>query len=1193
MRIETAGKEWALRGAHVVLGFVLCLGTANSALAAVEIADIPLVVSPTIEPNIMFVLDDSGSMHFEFMPEENDAGADYKPYVYPQPLGVYGGGDYAISCGGERRYYVPSFQDDNFHNVWLRSSHNNKVYYDPNIDYKPWANSDGSLMANADPANALYNPSIPEKGGMNLTQQQTERSHWYRGTGVGDQTIYCNAEHSFWPITYFKLRTGGDAENIGDYNKVEITGSTANSETFSYVDSSGSNATRTKAQEIQNFANWFQYYRSRILAARAGIGSAFAAQGENRRVGFGAINKGTSSVDGVDTQTIITGVRRFEGADRENFFSQLYGRVIPNSGTPLRRALGDAGEYYRRSDNSGPWGKTPGTNDTTSHIECRQSFTILMTDGYWNGSEATEPGPRANTDGSSSGSMTITGPEGQNFNYTAVDPFQDARSNTLADVAMYYWKRDLRTDLNNRIPVGDKDPAFWQHMVTMGLGLGVAGNINLDSAAIQEAIANETAIAWPDPLVASATAAKIDDLLHASMNGRGAYVNAANPDDFARKFLDLLNEAGNRAAQSSSASATSSTVLQSDSRSFAAGFRGDDWSGTLRAFQLESGGAQSATPLWDAERVLNDTAPADRTIFTHNGTSGVALALTNLSTAQADALNHGPDNVNDGLGDARIDWLRGVNDHLSLRQRAKITEESGAGSNDIRLLGDIVGSNPQYAAKVNYGFTRLDDGGGAYKAYRGSSAYNERVDALYVGANSGMLHGFNAATGEELFAYVPGELFQPEALRNHAPISRLMAKDYSHRHFMDGTPVVSDAYIGGAWKTILVGSMGLGGRTVFAIDVTDPATVGTSDVLWEYTEADLGYGVGQPAIVPLRDGRWAAVFGNGYNGAAHDSILYVVNLADGTLIKKITAGSGTVATPNGLATPYVTDWPNGGRILDRAYAGDLQGNLWRFNLSSADSNQWNVDLLFQAKDNNGNPQPITSAPAGAPLPGQPGKLVVSLGTGSFFRVGDDLANQVQPLNGVLADQVQSLYGIIDNGGTSIERGELVEQTIETQHSLSVTLATGGIQEYRVRRISQNAIETSHKGWYMDLEFDSTNLGERVISAPSFPSGLDHERIRFTTLIPDPDPCSAGRSGYVMDFLLSSGGRTSESVFDLNRDEKFDNSDKVSDDVINGISLGQGEALRTIVEDDNDCIVGKNLCIKGEGSSGRQTWEQLR
>ncbi|QCF25107.1 pilus assembly protein [Hydrocarboniclastica marina] len=1180
MKIQANGREWVRHGVHVALGFALSFGTITSALAAVEIAEKPLAAAPTIEPNIMFVLDDSGSMHFEYMPEENSGGAAFTPFVYPQPRGVYGGGDYTVSCGDQRRYYVPTFADDNFHNVWLRSAHNNKVYYNPNVTYTAWSESDGSKMANADPANALYNPSLPAIGGMNLTQKQTKRSHWYWGTSTGVQSYSCNAEHSFWPVTYFTLKAGGDPLDIDDYDKVEITTTTAASARFSYVGPDGTTASRSKAEEIQNFANWFQYYRSRILAARAGIGEAFAAQGKNRRVGFGTINKSSSVVDGVETRTIIDGVRRFEGAARENFFSKLYDRTIPNSGTPLRRALGDAGEYYARSDNAGPWGKLPGNNDTTSHVECRQSFTILMTDGYWSGDAASQEGARENTDGSSSGNPTITGPGDQSFTYAPVDPFEDNHSSTLADVAMYYWKRDLRTNMENRVPTGPKNPAFWQHMVTMGIGLGVTGSVELDSEAVQAAIANETAVAWPDPT--SSDPAKIDDLLHASINGRGEFVNAANPDTFATKFLALLNEAGSRAAQSASAAAINSSSLQDDSMSFVAGFRSDDWSGTLKAFELDDRGVPSKIPSWDAEVMLNRMLPGERNILTHNGSAAVDLGLTNLSAAQVSALNVNPANVIDGLAEARIAWLRGVNDHNALRRRPKIAEEDEAEAEDIRLLGDIVSSNPQYAPKVPLGYTQLPGIGEAYRDYRASTVYNNRVDALYVGANSGMLHGFDSTTGAELFAYMPGELFRPEAGQNHARISQLMGKDSSYHYFMDGTPVVSDAYIDGSWRTVLVSSMGLGGRTIFAIDVTDPAAVEASDILWEFTDPDMGYGIGQPAVMPLRDGRWVAVFGNGYNSAGHDAVLYVVNLADGSLIKKIIAGAGTATTPNGLSGPYVTDWPNGGRILDRAYAGDLQGNLWRFDLSDTDVSDWTKELLFRATDQTGNRQPITTPPAGAPVPGKPGTLVVSFGTGSFFRTGDDIDNQVQ-----------SLYGVFDTGGTSISRSDLVEQVIETQASVTVGLIEGGSKSYKVRRISERTIESSRKGWYMDLEFDSTNTGERVISGPTLPGGLDPSRIRFTTLIPDSQPCTAGRGGYIMDFLLATGGRTPASVFDLNLDKKFDHRDRVVDDVINGISEGDGTKLSTIRQDDRDCVVGGQLCLRGEGSSGRQTWEQLR
>jgi type IV pilus assembly protein PilY1 len=175
---------------------------------------------------------------------------------------------------------------------------------------------------------------------------------------------------------------------------------------------------------------------------------------------------------------------------------------------------------------------------------------------------------------------------------------------------------------------------------------------------------------------------------------------------------------------------------------------------------------------------------------------------------------------------------------------------------------------------------------------------------LLVGSNNGFFHGFDARTGAELFAYMPSELLLPRAPNTHAQINELMRPDYSHRYFVDGSAALGDAYIGSSWRTMVVGTMGAGGRTVFALDVTNPAAVGTASVRWEFTHPDLGFGVTKPRIIRMSDGTWAAVFGNGVNSATHRPRLFVVNLANGSLIHNIAlggAGDGSAADPNGLS----------------------------------------------------------------------------------------------------------------------------------------------------------------------------------------------------------------------------------------------------------------------------------------------------
>ena len=417
----------------------------NARAADLNIADSPLFVATNVEPNVMFTLDDSGSMQWEYMPD--GGGMDFSTFMFPRLVNnLYGGNDYGNQ--------VPNFDDDNVHNYYGRSSANNGVFYNPDITYRPWSRPNGSEMPPADPTNALYNPDRPALGGRDLTTQRTENACWFRhgsnlGSAFGDP---CTGNHTYWPITYFNYN-GGSRTARASYTKIEITTATPAGQTFT----SPGGVTRTRDEEIQNFANWFQYHRSRLLTSRGAIGRAFTQMPDQARVGFGAINKGSTSVAGVNTRTIINGVTSFNLAGRNDFYDQLYGHVVGTSGTPLRQAAEAVGEYFERSDDRGPWSTTPGSPGGED-LACRQSFQILMSDGFWNGGNPSV----GNSDGSAG--ATITGPDigagPQSFTYSPVAPFSDGRSNTLADVAMHYWKRDLRTDVTNSVSTTPEDPAF-------------------------------------------------------------------------------------------------------------------------------------------------------------------------------------------------------------------------------------------------------------------------------------------------------------------------------------------------------------------------------------------------------------------------------------------------------------------------------------------------------------------------------------------------------------------------------------------------------------------------------------------------------------------------------------------------------------------------------------------------------------
>jgi type IV pilus assembly protein PilY1 len=521
-------------------------------------------------------------------------------------------------------------------------------------------------------------------------------------------------------------------------------------------------------------------------------------------------------------------------------------------------------------------------------------------------------------------------------------------------------------------------------------------------------------------------------------------------------------------------------------------------------------------------------------------------------------------------------------------------------------MGDIIGSDPQFLSKRDYGYSLLPGTeGSSYRTFRASSTYRNRPDALLVGTNGGLFHAFHADTGEELFAYAPSELLLPTGSNTHAQINELMRPDYEHRFFVDGSATLGDVYTGGNWRTVVVGTMGAGGRTVFALDVSDPDSFTTGRVLWEFKHStsscvadptgasgsracrDIGFGVTKPRIVRLANGRWAAVFGNGYNSNGHRARLMVVDIASGRLLYNITMPDGaSVSLPNGMGPAETTDWPANDLSLANTYSGDLLGNVWRVNFRTASPT---VSRLYSAVDGAGDRQPITARPRVALKPGTSSDVVVLFGTGSFFRVGDD---------STISPQVQTMYGVFDTAGTAVTnvlRSELRSQNITT-NSASVTIGGTTYPAGRLRYVSDNTLQANDKGWRIDLPV----AGERIINEPGFPTGAVQRRVRFTTLIPDDDPCGSGRQGFLMDIDLLSGGRFSSPVFDLSGDGAFDNSDAPGGNAPSGIGGPTGEQVVPVRDPDSNkeglYTGGGDKLVDSSnesGPAGRQSWRQLR
>lgn len=551
---------------------------------------------------------------------------------------------------------------------------------------------------------------------------------------------------------------------------------------------------------------------------------------------------------------------------------------------------------------------------------------------------------------------------------------------------------------------------------------------------------------------------------------------------------------------SGTAMAANTTKLESGAMTFQAQFiTGDDneWGGELLGYKVDTAtgaleqawAATEKFPLWGPTNADTDAAGKARQIFYSN--SGV------LANFEGNAIP--------GLNSDQVNYIRGD----------RSNEESNGGSfrNRESMLGDIVNSQPVYAGApnsslyVNQSFT----GASAYAAFANTNSGRTKV--VYVGANDGMLHAFNADTGREIFAFIPSAAL--------AGLANYTDPDYEHAYSVDGELTVADAYVGGAWKTILIGTMGRGGKAVFALDVTTPEV---PKLLWEKTDAALGNNLGQPIIAQVADGDWRVLMGNGPNSTSGRAQLVMIKLSDGS-ISAIDTGVGG---DNGLSG--VNAWSSAGNgIVDTVYAGDLKGNLWKFtNLDSTGT----MLKLFAA----GSTKPITSTPLVAIDPDTT-KTWVWFGTGKYLSTAD-----------IVDQHQQTWYGLID-GNATITAGGLNKVEMIDQGVVSGTLA----------RTLNSYDAAGTNGWYFDLP----DTGERMVVANEF---LGEMLVGVTRIPNSSDVCSSGGTGYTMAIDPFTGGRISKTIFDVNGDGVFDSKDLLNGNPVSGIGHSSAPAGSTALGD---------------------------
>lgn len=548
------------------------------------------------------------------------------------------------------------------------------------------------------------------------------------------------------------------------------------------------------------------------------------------------------------------------------------------------------------------------------------------------------------------------------------------------------------------------------------------------------------------------------------------------------------------------------------SREFVPEYRVDanerDWTGDLKAFEVNRNGTRGALA-WSAKDRLAAASPTGRRIFTTNQTGPAATHTAVSFLASSFGANRADQAAALGLTSGQMDTLfspttSGEQLYAYLRgdQTREQSQPGGVFRTRSALIGSIINSEPEVSLKSSvFRWISVSDLRATYQTYiDAKQAATARPNMIMVGSNNGYVHAFDTATGNEVFAYLPGS--------SRAQLGDIARPTFTHKYLTDGDLNAVDARLGTTWSTVLLGSTGRGGRSVFALDITAPQSFSADSVLWELEggsgagqDADIGHVIGRSQVMYGEDGNWYAVFGNGVNSVNSNPVLMIVNLQTGVVTARLTANDGGNFT-NGIPNIAMVDANGNGRI-DTVYGGDLQGNLWKFDLSATSASSWGVAFsgnpLFTAADAGGVRQPITG---GIDVARGAGGLMVYFGTGRYL-TADDAEAGANP-------QVQSLYGVRDN---SVQNSG-TRANLQTQQ-VSTTVA--GTR--RTRTTTNNAVNfSSQRGWVVDLAVGGVANGERFTGDPEARGGV----VFFPTFETLGDRCRPGAQNWIYGVDAISG-----------------------------------------------------------------------
>jgi type IV pilus assembly protein PilY1 len=1008
-----------------MLSLGVLLGMAATSQAT-DIADMPLKASVLAKPNVIFGLDDSGSMDWEVLLDTSSGlfwwdgddgwnGAKGKPAsatgnndnirAYLFPVGTDVGGQLYAYNSIYGRALPPTNQF-----AWLRSNKFNPVYYDSKATYKPWSPAyldgvDLPAYSKANPASALSHPLYPAGPKLRLDAAwDSAAANWtsngYRfrlqpgmkvpaGTqvfadsevsgvcnGATSRTLTaeltvpaggnsCYASIPYYPATFWHAEDcviGADCvlapDGVTKLRRYEIKPATA-----------GYPSGRNYADEMQNFANWFTYYRKRKLMLGGAMGQVLEGL-TGLRLGVVPFND-YAAVTMRDTDAVLASKNGREITGR------FYKNAMNANGTPTHATVKYiAGEFE--------------SNATVVEFACQRNSMFILTDGFSNTTSIATPpwdaGKSANTWG-------------------AASPYQTIPAGSLSDLALRYYTNRLRAGdrVANKVPISasnapnaDKNPDL--HINTYAITLGVRGSLwpnAVDPFAV--------APVWPVPVADDPS--MIDDQWHATINGRGLMYLATTPDETIEGIRAVLTDILSQTGAQGGIAVSTVNLPRGDSKAYFGTYNPAGWAGDLTANAIDPAtGSVTVVPTWSAASKLLARDWTTRVIATSNGAAGAAFTAANVAAT----VNPGGVYGNDA---AVIAYLRG--------------DRSGEGT-DFRprtsLMGAVINSEPVVAREEG---------------------------VVYVASGEGMLHAFDTSAGNagnELWAFVPSKVL--------ANIGQTVERGYAFRTKYDGSPVLGKFSAAGK---LLVSGMGVAGRGYFALDVSNPRGLNEAGLAaklkWEFPGAadatKVGQTLGRPVIVKTDNDGYVVLLTSGYNSTADGKgRLWMLNADTGAVIKEFTVDAGALGAEAGLA--HVTAFGESTGTVQYVYGGDLLGNVWRFDLKGK-GDPTKVATLIGA---DGLPQPVTAAPE---LLYHSGQRVIFVGTGRLMDISD-FGNS----------RVQTIYAIADGATLVNARNTLVKQTYDRATDT----------------MSNNPVDWSLKrGWYIDLP-----AGEQINTRPTIAYG---------------------------------------------------------------------------------------------------------